>query len=111
MWWQAERIMKAAGIQNTYFLVKNLTERMVMTYHNNPFPLCIVRPTIVTGIVHAPYPGYVGNTSGATGCFLATAVGAPLLDRTLTVVGETCSCSHGRCCGWALLLKGQVSAG
>jgi nucleoside-diphosphate-sugar epimerase len=68
--------MKATGIQNTYFLIKNLTERMVMTYRDAGLPLCILRPTIVTGVARAPYPGFVGNTSGVTGAFLATAVGA-----------------------------------
>ena len=70
--------MKATGIQNTYFLIKNLTERMVMTYCSRPLRLCILRPTIVMGVQRAPYPGYVGNTSGITGCFLATAIGATL---------------------------------
>ncbi|KAK9818915.1 hypothetical protein WJX81_005058 [Elliptochloris bilobata] len=72
---EAQRIMKATGIQNTYFLIKNLMERMVMTYAGNRLRLCIVRPTIVTGVQGAPYPGYVGNTSGLTGCYLATALG------------------------------------
>lgn len=91
---QAQRIMKATGIQNTYFLVKNLTERMVMTYSGNLLRLCIVRPTIVTGVQRAPYPGYVGNTSGITGCFLATAIGAP--PALTAYAGHPCQSCLGR---------------
>ena len=56
--------MKATGIQNTYFLVKNLTERMVMTYSGSPLRLCIVRPTIVTGRAARAVPRLRGQHVG-----------------------------------------------
>ena len=45
-------------------LGKRLTEQLVKESHGAPFPCAIVRPSLISAIAGAPYPGYVGNLSG-----------------------------------------------
>ena len=58
-----------------YGFCKNLTEQMLASYHNKPFPVCINRPVSVGCVAKGPCPGYVGNSSGATGIILSVACG------------------------------------
>ena len=73
---QVQIIMKRLSFNHTnYGFCKNLTEHMLAGYHNKPFPVCISRPVSVGCIAKGPCPGYVGNTSGATGIILSIACG------------------------------------
>ena len=75
---QVQTIMKRLKFHHTnYGFCKNLTEHMLAGYHNKPFPVCISRPVSVGCIAKGPCPGYVGNTSGATGIILSVACGRP----------------------------------
>jgi fatty acyl-CoA reductase len=47
---------------NTYTLTKHIAEQVVLEY-SSILPLCIVRPSIVTGAIEEPYPGWVDNVS------------------------------------------------
>ena len=68
--------MKRLKFNHTnYGFCKNLTEHMLAGYHKKPFPVCISRPVSVGCIAKGPCPGYVGNTSGATGIILSVACG------------------------------------
>ena len=68
-----------------YGFCKNLTEQMLGGYHNKPFPVCINRPVAVGCVAKEPCPGYVGNTSGATGTILSMACGEHMLRVGLRV--------------------------
>lgn len=73
---QVQAIMKRLKFNHTnYGFCKNLTEHMLAGYHKKPFPVCISRPVSVGCIAKGPCPGYVGNTSGATGIILSVACG------------------------------------
>ena len=72
---QATQIMKANGINNTYFLSKSLTERMLLATMGLGGLLCIVRPSIVGAVAYEPCPGWVGNSSGFTALILGAASG------------------------------------
>ncbi|KAL0029274.1 hypothetical protein WJX79_006937 [Trebouxia sp. C0005] len=73
---EVQVIMKRLSFNHTnYGFCKNLTEHMLAGYHNKPFPVCISRPVSVGCIAKGPCPGYVGNTSGATGIILSIACG------------------------------------
>ena len=37
--------------------------------------VCIVRPSIVGSVAYAPFPGWIGNTSGFTALILGAAAG------------------------------------
>lgn len=53
------------GFPNTYTMGKNLSEKLVATYHKkHHLPITIVRPSLVTGLAGLPYPGYCGNLAG-----------------------------------------------
>lgn len=68
--------MKRLNFNHTnYGFCKNLTEHMLAGYHKKPFPVCISRPVSVGCVAKGPCPGYVGNTSGATGIILSVACG------------------------------------
>ncbi|XP_035790532.1 fatty acyl-CoA reductase 1-like [Anopheles albimanus] len=54
---------------NTYTLTKSMTEQLVAEYASR-LPLCIVRPSIVTGAVAEPYPGWIDNVYGITGIMM-----------------------------------------
>uniref|UniRef100_A0A182P7M6 Fatty acyl-CoA reductase n=1 Tax=Anopheles epiroticus TaxID=199890 RepID=A0A182P7M6_9DIPT len=54
---------------NTYTLTKAITEQLVAQYADR-LPLCIVRPSIVTGAVAEPYPGWIDNVHGITGIMM-----------------------------------------
>ncbi|XP_049296161.1 putative fatty acyl-CoA reductase CG5065 [Anopheles funestus] len=54
---------------NTYTLTKAITEQLVGQYAER-LPLCIVRPSIVTGAVAEPYPGWIDNVHGITGIMM-----------------------------------------
>ncbi len=73
---QVQVVMKRLSFNHTnYGFCKNLTEHMLAGYHNKPFPVCISRPVSVGCVAKGPCPGYVGNTSGATGIILSIACG------------------------------------
>lgn len=73
---QVQSVMKRLNFNHTnYGFCKNLTEHMLAGYHLNPFPVCISRPVSVGCVAKGPCPGYVGNTSGATGIILSIACG------------------------------------
>ncbi|XP_053678111.1 putative fatty acyl-CoA reductase CG5065 [Anopheles nili] len=57
------------GHPNTYTLTKAITEQLVSQYADR-VPLCIVRPSIVTGAVAEPYPGWIDNVHGITGIMM-----------------------------------------
>lgn len=46
-----------------------MAEQIVEEY-NARFPVCIVRPSIVTGSISEPYPGWVDNIYGITGIMM-----------------------------------------
>lgn len=54
---------------NTYTLTKSMAEQIVSEYHDQ-LPICIVRPSIVTGAIEEPYPGWVDNVYGITGIMM-----------------------------------------
>nr|XP_029709727.1 putative fatty acyl-CoA reductase CG5065 [Aedes albopictus] len=54
---------------NTYTLTKSIAEQLVSEY-SSQLPICIVRPSIVTGSVKEPYPGWVDNVYGITGIMM-----------------------------------------
>ncbi|KAL3162395.1 Fatty acyl-CoA reductase 2, variant 2 [Trebouxia sp. C0010 RCD-2024] len=73
---EVQSVMKRLNFNHTnYGFCKNLTEQMLAGYHLNPFPVCISRPVSVGCVAKGPCPGYVGNTSGATGIILSIACG------------------------------------
>ncbi|XP_065343607.1 putative fatty acyl-CoA reductase CG5065 [Cloeon dipterum] len=51
---------------NTYTFTKAMAEHVVWTESGN-FPLAIVRPSIITGALNEPFPGWVDNLAGITG--------------------------------------------
>lgn len=51
---------------NTYTLTKSIAEQIVVDY-NEKFPVCIVRPSIVTASIAEPFEGWVDNVYGITG--------------------------------------------
>ncbi|XP_065083365.1 putative fatty acyl-CoA reductase CG5065 [Ochlerotatus camptorhynchus] len=54
---------------NTYTLTKSIAEQLVSEY-SSQLPICIVRPSIVTGALKEPYPGWVDNVYGITGIMM-----------------------------------------
>ncbi len=74
---QGTALMEKWHFKNTYYLVKNLTERLVAAAHREDLSTCIVRPSIVGAVSVSPVPGYIGNSSGATGGILAYGTGEP----------------------------------
>ncbi|KAK9811066.1 hypothetical protein WJX73_010679 [Symbiochloris irregularis] len=72
---EADNLMALNGLQNTYFLAKNLTERMVAAYDGRPHRVCILRPSIIGSVARAPCPGFIGNSSGFTAAILGAAAG------------------------------------
>uniref|UniRef100_A0A2A4J0C7 Fatty acyl-CoA reductase n=1 Tax=Heliothis virescens TaxID=7102 RepID=A0A2A4J0C7_HELVI len=63
------------GQPNTYTFTKALTETFIAENHGN-IPSVIVRPSIVSGSLREPLPGWVDNWMGATGLIVATMKGA-----------------------------------
>lgn len=72
---KAQIFMKRFHFINTYCFGKHLTEQMVSDYHNKQFPVCIVRPSLVSAVARKPYPGYTGNFAGGGGFSVAFAIG------------------------------------
>ena len=72
---QAQRLMRQWGLQNTYFMAKTLSERLVMSFDQQPFPVCIVRPSLIGCVAGDPFPGYIGNSSGFTSLILGSLAG------------------------------------
>ncbi|XP_039450326.1 putative fatty acyl-CoA reductase CG5065 [Culex pipiens pallens] len=54
---------------NTYTLTKSIAEQLVSEY-SNQLPICIVRPSIVTGALREPFPGWIDNVYGITGIMM-----------------------------------------
>lgn len=54
---------------NTYTLTKSIAELIVSEYSQR-FPVAIVRPSIITGSLAEPYPGWVDNTQAITGIIM-----------------------------------------
>lgn len=67
--------MEQWGLQNTYFVAKTLSERLVQSFDQKPFPVCIVRPSLIGCVAGDPFPGFIGNTSGFTGLVLGSLAG------------------------------------
>ena len=81
--------MKLWKLDNTYFIAKTLSERLVMSYHERCFPVCIVRPSLVGCVAGKPFPGYIGNTSGFTAMILGSLAGdTPQVCRCPTCLGQ-----------------------
>lgn len=59
---------------NTYTLSKNFAENIINNYEDK-IPIAIVRPSIVSGAVQEPFPGWVDNVIGATGVMVQVGVG------------------------------------
>ncbi|GLC35753.1 Fatty acyl-CoA reductase 2 [Pleodorina starrii] len=75
---RAALLCKNWNLPNTYLLGKHLTEALVEQYHREgriTGGACIVRPSLVSAIAGAPYPGYVGNLAGPSGYMTAFALG------------------------------------
>jgi len=60
---------------NTYSFTKALGEQVVVAERGN-LPLCILRPSIVTGSWMEPLPGWIDVMFGPAGLFLAAGTGA-----------------------------------
>lgn len=67
--------MKRWNLPNTYCFSKHLAEQLVSSYHRKPFPVCIIRPSMISAISGDPYPGYTGNLAGGGGYSIAFALG------------------------------------
>eukprot|EP00882_Tetradesmus_deserticola_P013375 GHRQ01014200.1.p1 GENE.GHRQ01014200.1~~GHRQ01014200.1.p1 ORF type:complete len:468 (+),score=166.28 GHRQ01014200.1:148-1551(+) len=81
---RAQMFLEMWGFPNTYTMGKNLTEKLVASYHKqHGLPVAIVRPSLVTGLAGLPYPGYCGNIAGPVGMGIAMAVG--LFDKLESV--------------------------
>eukprot|EP00878_Enallax_costatus_P005649 GHUV01005923.1.p1 GENE.GHUV01005923.1~~GHUV01005923.1.p1 ORF type:complete len:571 (+),score=168.70 GHUV01005923.1:688-2400(+) len=81
---RAQMYLDMWDFPNTYTLGKNLTEKLVASYHKQySLPIAIVRPTLVCGLAGDPYPGYCGNLAGPVGMGVAMAIG--LFDRLESV--------------------------
>ncbi|KXZ56626.1 hypothetical protein GPECTOR_1g564 [Gonium pectorale] len=75
---RAALLCKNWDLPNTYLLGKHLSEALVEQYHREgrlAGGACIVRPSLVSAIAGAPYPGYVGNLAGPSGYMTAFALG------------------------------------
>ncbi|KIZ03988.1 hypothetical protein MNEG_3968 [Monoraphidium neglectum] len=73
---RANVYMKRWRFPNTYTLGKHLTEHLVAKYQSRlQLPVAIVRPSLVSAIAGAPYPGYAGNWAGCIGAGAAMAIG------------------------------------
>jgi fatty acyl-CoA reductase len=61
---------------NTYTYTKRLSEVLVRDeYDAEKFPICIVRPSIVSPAYREPLPGWVDSLNGPPGIFLAAGKG------------------------------------
>lgn len=61
---------------NTYTYTKRLSEILVRDeYDAEKFPICIVRPSIVSPAYREPLPGWVDSLNGPPGIFLAAGKG------------------------------------
>ncbi|KAG2442806.1 hypothetical protein HXX76_002885 [Chlamydomonas incerta] len=75
---RAEMLCRNWGLPNTYLLGKHLSESLVEQYHSErliPAGCAIVRPSLVSALAGAPWPGYVGNLAGPSGYMTAFALG------------------------------------
>ncbi|XP_041970548.1 fatty acyl-CoA reductase 1-like [Aricia agestis] len=59
---------------NAYAFTKNLTEHAVYELRGK-LPIVIVRPSIVTGCMSEPFPGWIDNFNGPVGLLTAAAQG------------------------------------
>lgn len=59
---------------NTYTFTKALAERICHDY-STQLPIVIVRPSIVTGSEHEPFPGWCDNFNGPVGLLVACGIG------------------------------------
>jgi alcohol-forming fatty acyl-CoA reductase len=61
---------------NTYTYTKRLSEMLARDeYDTEKFPICIVRPSIVSPAFREPLPGWVDSLNGPPGIFLAAGKG------------------------------------
>lgn len=73
---RANVYMRRWRFPNTYTLGKHLTEHLVAKYQSRlQLPVAIVRPSLVSAMAGAPYPGYSGNWAGCIGAGAAMAIG------------------------------------
>ncbi|XP_078050384.1 putative fatty acyl-CoA reductase CG5065 isoform X2 [Augochlora pura] len=54
---------------NTYTFTKHLAEQLIISKAGN-MPVAIIRPSIVGAARKEPYPGWVDNYGGVTGCMM-----------------------------------------
>lgn len=72
---QAAYYINDLGFPNAYTLSKHMAEDLVTDLHLRPFPVSIVRPSIIGCLAYSPVPGYFGNAAGLTNMILAFASG------------------------------------
>lgn len=61
-------------LPNTYAYTKSLTEGLVAEF-NGKLPIVIARPSIVTGALKEPFPGWVEGVNGPTGLLIGAGRG------------------------------------
>lgn len=67
------------------------------SYHMQPYPVCISRPTGVGAVAKTPCPGYIGNSAAATAMILSIACGRQAYmsaKRILHVFPSDCCIEH-----------------
>lgn len=71
---------------NTYTLTKSLAESVISDY-NSKIPVCIVRPSAITGAISEPEPGWVRGDHGITSLIIRMGY-----ERVCSIVGDANSC-------------------
>ncbi len=59
---------------NTYTFTKAIAEKLLEEEHGD-IPMAIVRPSVVTGALKEPMPGWIDNINGPTGILFGAAMG------------------------------------
>jgi nucleoside-diphosphate-sugar epimerase len=75
---RAETLCSLWRFPNNYTFGKHLAEQMLLVRHAEgrlPLGTVIVRPSLVSAVAFAPYPGYCGNFAGPIGAVAAMATG------------------------------------
>lgn len=71
---------------NTYTLTKSLAESIISDY-NSKIPVCIVRPSAITGAIAEPNPGWVSGAHGVTSVIIRMGY-----ERVCSIIGDDNSC-------------------
>jgi len=76
---RAETLCSLWNFPNNYVFGKHLAEQLLLARHAEgrlpPQGTVIVRPSLVSAVAFAPYPGYCGNFAGPIGAVAAMATG------------------------------------